>query len=53
MEGLVARRLRDFHGLPCDYLAGRTSSREKHSEIFFQIFVLSVLVIGLGDLLAT
>ena len=43
MEGLVARRLRDFHDLPRDSLTGRTSSREKHLEKFFKIFVLSVL----------
>ena len=53
MEGLVARRLRDFRGLPRDSLTGRTSNREKHLYKFFKIFALSVLVIGFGDLLAT
>ena len=47
------RVLRDFRGLPRDSLAGRTSSREKHLEKFFKIFVLSVLAIGPGDLNAT
>ena len=53
MEGPVARRLRDFRGLPRDSLTGRTSNREKHLYKFFKIFALSVLVIGFGDLLAT
>ena len=53
VEGLVVRRLRDFRGLPRDSLAGRTSSREKHLDKFFKIFVLSVLATGLGDLLET
>ena len=34
-------------------LAGRTSNREKHLEKLFKIFVLSILVTGLGDLLVT
>ena len=38
-------RLRDFRGLPRDSLMGRTSSREKHLNKFFKIFVLSVLAI--------
>ena len=53
MEGSVARELRDFCGSPRDFLAGRTSSREKHLDKFFKIFILSVLAIGPGDLLAT
>ena len=53
MESLVARGLRDFHGLPRNSLAGRTSSCEKHLDKIFKIFVLSVLVTGPGDLLAT
>ena len=52
MEGPVARGLRDFRGLPCDSLVGRTSSHEKHLDKFFKIFVLSVLATGPGDLLA-
>ena len=35
------------------YLAGRTFNCEKHLEKFFKIFVLSVLVTDLDDLLAT
>ena len=31
------------------YLVSRTSSHEKHSEKFFKIFVLSVLVTGLSN----
>ena len=50
MEGPVARRLRDFRGLPYDSLAGRTSSRKKHLDKFVKIFVLSVLVTGPSDL---
>ena len=53
VEGPVARRLRDFHGLPRDSLTGRTSSLEKHLNKFFKIFVLSVLVTGPGDFLVT
>ena len=53
MEGSVARGLRDFHSLPRDSLTGRTSSREKHFEKFFKIFVLSDLATGPGDFLAT
>ena len=44
---------RDFHGLTCDSLAGRPSSREKHLEIFFTILTLSVLAACPGDLLVT
>ena len=29
---------RDFHGLACDSITGRPSSREKHLEIFFNNF---------------
>ena len=43
VEGPVARGLRDFCGLPRNSLASRTSSREKHLDKFFKIFVLSVL----------
>ena len=50
VEGPVARRLRDFRGLPRDSLAGRTSSHEKHLEKFFKIFFLSVLATGPSDL---
>ena len=50
VEGPVARRLRDFRGLPRDSLAGRTSSHEKHLEKFFKIFFLSVLATGPNDL---
>ena len=53
MEGSVARRLRDFCSLPRESLAGRTSSREKHLDKFFKIFVLSVLVTSPGNLLMT
>ena len=53
VEGPVVRGLRDFRGLPHDFLAGRTSSHEKHLDKFFKIFVLSVLAIGPSDLLAT
>ena len=53
VEGPVAKGLRDFRSLPCDSLAGRTSSREKHLEKFFKIFFLSVLATSPGDLLAT
>ena len=42
VEGPVARELRDFCGLPRDSLASRTSSREKHLDKFFKIYVLSV-----------
>ena len=35
---------RDFRGSARVSLAGRTSSREKHLEIFFKILSLSVLV---------
>ena len=34
--------LSDFRGLPRDSFAGRTSSREKHLEKFFQIFFSKV-----------
>ena len=53
VEGPVARRLRDFRGLPRDSLAGRTFNREKHIDKFFNIFVLSALATGPSDLLAT
>ena len=53
VEGPVVRGLRDFRGLPHNSLVGRTSSHEKHLDKFFKIFVLNVLVIGPGDLLAT
>ena len=53
VEGLVVRGLRDFRGLPLHSLAGRTSSREKHFDKIFKIFVLSVLAIGPSDFLAT
>ena len=53
MEGSVMKGLRDFRGSPRDSLTGRTSSCEKHLDKFFKIFVLSVLAIGPGDLLAT
>ena len=53
VEGPVARRLRDFRGLPRDSLAGRTSNRKKHIDKFFNIFVLSALATGPSDLLAT
>ena len=45
VEGPVAGGLRDFRGLPCDSLVGRTSSRENHLDKIFKIFVLSVLVV--------
>ena len=35
--------LRDFRGSARDSLAGRPSSREKHLEEFFKIFILSAL----------
>ena len=53
MEGPVVRGLRDFRGFPHDSLAGRTSSREKHLDKIFKIFVLNVLAIGPGNLIAT
>ena len=53
VEGPIARRFRDFCGLPRDSLTSRTSSRKKHLDKFFKIFVLSVLVTSLGDLLMT
>ena len=53
VEGPIARRLRDFRGLPCDSLAGRTSNREKHIDKFFNIFVLSALATSPSELLAT
>ena len=34
VEGLVVGVHRNFHGLPCDFLTGRTSSCEKHLENF-------------------
>ena len=43
MEGPFTKGLRDFRGLPRDSLMGRTSSRKKHLDKFFKIFVLSVL----------
>ena len=45
--------LRDFRGSARDFLAGRTSSCEKHLEKFFKLFSLSVLATWTGDLLAT
>ena len=53
VEGPIARRLKDFRGLPRDSLVSRTSSREKHLDKFFKIFVLSVLMTSPGDLLMT
>ena len=53
VEGSVARGLRDFRSSPRNSLTRRTSSREKHLDKFFKIFVLSVLATGLGDLLTT
>ena len=53
VEGPIARGLRDFRDSPRDSLTGRTSNCEKHLDKFFKIFVLSVLAIGPGDLLAT
>ena len=53
VKGSVTRGLRDFCGSPRDSLVGRTSSREKHFDKIFKIFVLSVLAIGPGDFLAT
>ena len=53
MEGTVARGLRDFHGLPRDSFAGRTSCHEKHLDKFLKFFGLSVLATGLGDLFVT
>ena len=53
VEGPVARGLRDFCGLPRNSLTSRTSSREKHLDKFFKIFVLSVLATDPGDLLVT
>ena len=42
-----------FCGLPRDFLTGRTSSREKHLEKFFKIFVFSDLATSPGDFLTT
>ena len=53
VEGPVVRGLRDFRNLPRDSLAGRTSSRKKHVDKFFKIFVLIVLATGTGDFLTT
>ena len=53
VEGPVARRLKDFRGLPHNSLVGRTSNCEKHLVKFFNIFVLSALGTGPNDLLAT
>ena len=53
LEGSVARRLRDFRGLPRDSLTGRTFSRKNHLDKFFKIFVLSVMATGPSNLLTT
>ena len=53
VEGPVVRGPRDFYGLTRDSFMGRASSRKKHLNKFFKIFVLSVLATGPGDLLAT
>ena len=53
VEGPVARELRDFRDLPHNSLASRTSSRKKHLDKFFKIFVWSVLATDPGDFLAT
>ena len=45
--------LRDFRGSARDSLAGRPSSREKHLEKFFKIFLLSALAAWAGDCVAT
>ena len=45
--------LRDFRGSARDSLAGRPSSREKHLEKFFKIFLLSILAAWAGDCVAT
>ena len=47
------RDSKKFCGLPCDSLVGRTSSRKKHLDKFFKIYVLSVLATGPSDLLTT
>ena len=43
VEGPVVRGLKYFHGLPRESLSSRTSSRKKHLDKIFKIFVLSVL----------